>query len=185
MRKLRNRIRHPRSHKCCGSTERSLLSPGMAEVVVVVVWESGRLRERSSITMIALPSPQTSNNCLKCLQCAADPRKLVSSAWNQASKSRDNSAYNRVVKCYHGDLGRRRSSCQMLGVPQEASAAGCSDKTGVRVGGGTWQEMGACRQNKLHNFLLRILKDLKVSGSHYRLFIRQVWTFSAGTWGWD
>ena len=43
--------------------------------------------------------------------------------------------------------------------------------------------MGACRQNKLHNFLLRILKDLKVSGSHYRLFIRQVWTFSAGTLG--
>ena len=45
-----------------------------------------------------------------------------------------------------------------------------------QVGGGMWQEMGACRQNKLHNFLLRILKVLKVMGSHYRIFIRQVWT---------
>lgn len=71
----------------------------------------------------------------------------------------------------------------MLGFPQEASAAGCSDKMGVRVGGGTLQEMGACRQNELHHFLLRILKDLKVMGSHFRIFIRQVWTLSAGTWG--
>lgn len=64
----------------------------------------------------------------------------------------------------------------MLGVPQEASAAGVLIRWEPQVGGGMWQEMGACRQNKLHNFLLRILKDLKVMGSHYRIFIRQVWT---------
>ena len=45
----------------------------------------------------------------------------------------------------------------MLGVPQDASPAGCSDTAGVQAGGGKWQEMGTGRQNKLQNFLLRIL----------------------------